>query len=240
MNFDPEVFGEGFHRFVQMEVDLFGVPLGAFFHVATIVILFLVFTKGNKYRRLFAVYFGVNWIFLFGYWGVYAIIYWTRTGLPYIACYAITPVLLGFIVFHWIKEILNPEINLDFKKVKAARFIILAVLLWGFWYPGYKYGEGFIFSIKDIILSNYGLMPCPTTMVVLSLMTLKYPDTNRSLYLLFTVYALFIGTATVLSGWIPDIPFIILGLYALSLILFNKNSGAVLKNKIKPSSSAMF
>jgi len=67
-------------------------------------------------------------------------------------------------------------------------------------------------------------------MVVLSLMTLKYPDTNKSLYNLFTVYALFIGTATVLSGWLPDIPFILLGLYALSLMLFKKNKGAELTN----------
>ena len=57
MNFDPKVFGEGFHRFVQMEIDLFRIPLGIIFHIATLVIMFLVFTKGNKYRKLFAILF---------------------------------------------------------------------------------------------------------------------------------------------------------------------------------------
>lgn len=230
MNFDPKVFGEGFHRFVQMEIDLFSIPLGIIFHIATLVILVLVFAGGNKYQKLFAIYFAVNWIFLFGYWGIYAIFYWSKIGLPYLAAYSITPVLLGLIVFHWSKEIHNSKIDLNLKKIKMPRLIILIILIWGFWYPTYIYSEGFVFKISDVIFSNYGLMPCPTTMVVLSLMTLKYPGTNKNLYNLFTVYALFIGTATVLSGWLPDIPFILLGLYALSLMLFKKNRGAELIN----------
>ena len=56
-------------------------------------------------------------------------------------------------------------------------------------------------------------------MFVLSIMTMKYPEGNRKLFKLFTVYALFIGTATVMSGWLPDIPFIVLGLYSLILII---------------------
>ncbi|MCJ7447202.1 MAG: hypothetical protein MUO72_05900 [Bacteroidales bacterium] len=219
MNFDPKVFGEGFHRFVQMEIDIFGIPLSIFFHVVTLVILFLVFRYGNKYRKLFAIYFAFNWLFLFGYWGVFAIIYWSKIGIPYLASFILAPILLGFIVFHWIKEIINPKFDLDFKNVKGYKFVILLITIWGFWYPTYIYGQGFIFSVKDALLSNYGLMPCPTTMVVLSLMTLKYPNGNKKLYNLFTAYALFLGTGSVLSGWLPDIPFIILGIYSLYLIL---------------------
>jgi hypothetical protein len=37
-----------------------------------------------------------------------------------------------------------------------------------------------------------------------------------------TVYALFVGTATVLTGWLPDIPFILIGLYAFILILIDR------------------
>jgi hypothetical protein len=222
MNFDPTVFGEGFHRFVQMEIDIFGIPLSIIFHIATLIILYLVFRYGNKYRKLFAMYFALNWFFLFGYWGVYAIFYWSKIGIPYLASYILTPVLLGFIVFHWIKEIINPKFDLNFKDVKGYKFVVLIIMIWGFWYPTYIYGQGFVFSLKDTVLSNYGLMPCPTTMVVLSLMTLKYPNVNKRLYNLFTAYALFIGTAVVASGWFPDIPFIILGLYSLSFILYYK------------------
>lgn len=222
MNFDPRVFGEGFHRFVQIEYDIFGIPLSVIFHIATLVILYLVFKYGNKYRKLFTTYFACNWFFLFCYWGVYAIFYWSEIGIPYLASYIITPILLGFILFHWIKEIINPELDLNYKNVKGYKFVVLLIMIWGFWYPTYIYGQGFIFNLKDALLSNYGLMPCPTTMVVLGLMTLKYPNVNKSLFNLFTAYALFIGTAVVLSGWLPDIPFIILGIYSLCLILNNK------------------
>jgi hypothetical protein len=222
MNFDPRIFGEGFHQFVQMEIDLFGSSLGVIFHIVTFVVLFLVFRYGNKYRKLFTIYFTLNWIFLFGYWGVYAVIYWFKVGIPYLAVYSLTPVLLGLIVYYWIKDNISPLIDLDFKSIPRKRFVVIIILVWGLWYPTYIYGQGFVFSIQDIVFSNYGLMPCPTTMVVLSLMTLNYPVGNNSLYKLFTVYALFIGTATVISGWIPDVPFILLGIYSLSLIVFNK------------------
>jgi hypothetical protein len=134
----------------------------------------------------------------------------------------LTPVLLGLIIYYWLKEIINPQIDLDFKSTPGKKFIVLIILVWGLWYPTYIYGQGFVFSTKDFVFSNYGLMPCPTTMVVLSLMTLKYPVGNRNLYNLFTVYALFIGTATVLSGWIPDVLFIVLGIFSLSLIIYHK------------------
>jgi hypothetical protein len=234
MNFDPKVFGEGFHRFVQMEIDIFRIPLSIIFHIVTLVILYLVFRYGNKYRKLFAGYFAFNWLFLFSYWGVYSIFYWSKIGTLYLANFALTPILLGFIVFYWIKEIINPKFDLDFKNVKGYKFVVLLITIWGFWYPTYIYGQGFIFSIKDTLLSNYGLMPCPTTMFVLSLMTLKYPNVNKGLFNLFTAYSIFLGTATVLSGWLPDIPFIIIGIYSLYLILYNK----IIEIKIKKSTNA--
>lgn len=221
MNFNPVVFGESFHQFVQRETELFGNSLGVVFHIFTLILLFLVFRFGNRFRKLFTIYFSINWIFLFGYWGIYGIIYWSGVGIPYLAVYSLTPILLGLIVFFWIKEIINPSTDLDFTPTPGLRFLVLLILVWGLWYPSYIYDEGFVFGFKDLIYSNYGLMPCPTTMVVLSLMTLKYPSVNKSLFKLFTVYALFIGTATVISGWIPDVPFIILGIYSLLLIIMS-------------------
>jgi len=133
-----------------------------------------------------------------------------------------TPILLGLIVYLSIKVIKNPTIDLDFKSIPYYRFLVLIILIWGLWYPTYIYGNGFVFTYKDIIFSNYGLMPCPSIMVVLSLMTMKYPIVNKGLYNLFTIYALFIGIAAVMSSWIPDVPFIILGIYSFSLIIFQK------------------
>ena len=97
--------------------------------------------------------------------------------------------------------------------------MILLIVLWGFWYPTYIYGEGFTFSWRDLLLSNLGLMPRPTTMVALGIFTLKYPAGNRRLFKLLTAFALVIGPPTVAAGWYPDIPLIMIGLYGLILII---------------------
>jgi hypothetical protein len=86
MNFDPRVFGEGFHLFIQKENGLLGNSLGVIF-----IILYLVLRYENKYKKLFAIYFTFNWIFLFVYWGIYAVFYWFKVGIPYLAVYSLTP-----------------------------------------------------------------------------------------------------------------------------------------------------
>lgn len=231
--FDPRTFGESFHQFVQFEYELFG-KASVFLHIASMLIVLMVFRYGNKYRKLFTVYFTANYAFLFCYWGIYGLAYWYNVGLVYLLVYFITPILLALILVNWIKEVRRQSIDLDFRRTEKHRFIVLVILVWGFWYPTYNYGQGFIFEFADILFSYYGLMPCPTTMVVLSLMTLNYPRGNRTLYNLLTAYALFIGTATVLSGWLPDVPFIVLGIYSMCLIIMNKRTR--ISNKFKSQS----
>ena len=220
-NFDPAIFGEAFHLFVEKEVGLFGSSLAPIFHILTLIVLLLSFIYGNKTRKVFTIYFAANWLFLFGYWGGYAISYWMEIGAIYLVSFVMAPILLFMILYFWIVEVIEPKFELDFKSLPWWRYLVGIVILWGFWYPGYNYGEGFIFSAKDFIYSNYGLMPCPTTMVVLGIMTSTYPKGNRMLYSLLTAYALVIGTATVIASWLPDIPMILLGVYALILIIRN-------------------
>lgn len=226
MNFDPSLFGFSFHEFVKAEYATFGAILAPLLHVASYVVILLVLWRGNRFRKLFTGFFTLLWLFLFSYWGMYAIVYWSQIGVAYLASYIAAPVLLALIAFSWIRELFQAQLDLDFRGVSKWRWIVLPILLWGFCYPTYVYGQGFSPSINDLLFSYYGLMPCPTTMVVLSLMTLKYPDCNKTLFRLMTTYALIIGTATVLTGWMPDIPFILIGLYALGLILYNKRNEA--------------
>ena len=226
MTFSPQVFGEGFHRFVQTEYQLFGF-LSPYVHIIALALLVLVFILGNKIRRVFTLYFALNWLFLFGYWGVYGVIYWYHVGLPYLLTYTFAPILLFLILLQWLKEIKRPQIHLDFSGVNPFRFSVLLILICGFWYPTYQYGQGFIFQASDLLRSYFGLMPCPTTMFVLSLFSLNYPKGNPTLFHLMTVYAVFIGTATVAAGWLADVPFILLGLYALILILFYKKHPSI-------------
>jgi hypothetical protein len=73
-----------------------------------------------------------------------------------------------------------------------------------------------------VLFGAYGLMGCPTTMVALSLLFLKYPAGNRRLFHLLTAYAVFVGAAMVALLYVPDIPFFVLGLASLALIVATK------------------
>lgn len=218
MDFDPSVFGLAFHRFVEMEYQIFGRIGAPLLHIFTLLLFILILWRGNRARLPFVVFFTLNWLFLFGFWGVYAVFYWAKIGIPYLLSYLAAPVLLSLITANWIRDLFQKKIDLDLRHCLKWRWIVLPIILWGFWYPTYLYGQGFVFKASDLLFSYYGLMPCPTTMVVLGLFTLNYPRGNRTLFHLMTVYALLIGTATVLTGWLPDIPFILIGLYALGLI----------------------
>ena len=224
MFFDPSVFGLSFHKFVEAEFAAFGAVLAPLLHIVSYVVVLLVLWRGNACRRLFTVFFTLVWLFLFGYWGVYAVVYWSQIGIAYLACYIAAPVMLALIAFSWIRELFQNKLDLNFRGVPKWRWAVLPVLLWGFLYPTFVYGQGFTPRVSDLLFSYYGLMPCPTTMVVLSLLTLRYPKGNRTIFHLMTAYALIIGTATVLTGWLPDIPFILIGVYSLALILFSKRN----------------
>ena len=92
MEFNPAVFGENFHNFVQTEYGLFQ-SLSPLFHIISFAVLVLIFITGNKYRRGFALY-------------------------------GITPVLLGLILFNWIREIVNPEIDYGILQAPKRKFIV--------------------------------------------------------------------------------------------------------------------
>jgi len=58
-------------------------------------------------------------------------------------------------------------------------------------------------------------------MVVLSLLTLKYPEVNKGLFLSLTLFSIMVGTAQIALGYVPDYPLAILGYYSIFLILLD-------------------
>ena len=221
--FDPAIFGRAFGKIVTEYVSGF-FWLAAVFHIATLVILFLLIIKyGNRYRKAFTIYFTLNYLWIFIYVGiVMGFLLYREIGIWSLAFWSFTPVLIGIIVFQWIKELKNPKIDLDFTGTRKWRLLVIPIIIFGFWYPTYVYGVGFSILPKDLLFSTYGLMPCPTTMVVLGLLSLKYPRVNRSLFNALTAFAVCIGTAQILIGYVPDYPLALIGYFSLVLIILNK------------------
>lgn len=221
--FDPATFGRAFEKLVAEYQNGIGFWLAPLFHIAAVVIFLLVIKYGNRYRKAFTAYFTLNYIWIFIYAGiVMSFLFYHEVGIWSLAFWSIIPILIGVIVFQWIKELKSPEIDLEFIGIRKWRLLVIPVIIFGFWYPTYVYGVGFSILPKDLLFSFYGLMPCPTTMVTLGLLSLKYPRGNTSLFNALTLFAVWIGTAQILIGYVPDYPLALIGYFSLGLIILNK------------------
>jgi hypothetical protein len=190
-------------------------------HLAAVVVVSLVIRYGNRYRRLFAAYFAVDYLWLIGFVGIWVSIeHYERMGAVALAVYGATPVFLLVIFLQWLRELRTPTLDLDFRHIEKWRLLVAVPLgIWGFWYPPYIYGVRLVFDPAEFLFGAYGLRGCPTTMVALSLLFLVYPSGDRRLFHLLTAYAVFVGAAMVALVYVPDIPFFALGVASLMLIL---------------------
>ena len=193
-------------------------------HIVFLVLFYLAIRHGNRYRKAFAIYYSLNFIWLVVFvGGWFSIQIYQRMGFAALAMYIATPIMLCVILYHWIQEWQNPQLDLDLTKASLWRWLIaLPFIVWGFWYPPYEWGVGLIFDPKEFLFGAYGLMGCPTTLVPLALMFLNYPSGNRLLFHALTAYAAIIGLAMVALKYVPDIPFFVMGLIALLLIIFTR------------------
>src|SRR5512133_3666696 len=219
---DP--FGVEFGKTLGQLVDQYRTvfaPMALIWHLATLVVVYLVVRYGNRYRRVFATYFALNYAWLVAFVGIWmsAQLY-ASMGAVALAVYGATPVFLLIIFYQWIQELRAPKLDLDFRGIQKWRLLIsIPMLVWGFWYPPYIFGIHLVLDPRELLFGAYGLMGCPTTMVALSLLFLKYPGGNRRLFHLLTGYAVIVGAAMVALLYVPDIPFFVLGLASLALII---------------------
>jgi hypothetical protein len=193
-------------------------------HLATLLLLYLIFRYGQRYRKIFTLYFIITYIWsviFVGGW--FSVQLYQRLGIAALGMYGATPILLLIILYQWVQEFRNPRLDLNFTRFDKWRLLVaVPFLIWGFWYPPYEWGVRLIFDPRELLFGAYGLMGCPTTMVPLSILFLKYPAGNRPLFYILTAYAVCIGAAMVALQYVPDIPFFLLGLASLGLIIIAK------------------
>lgn len=196
-------------------------------HLVTLLLLYLIFRYGQAYRQAFVLYFIINfiWLLIFvGGWFSFQL--YRRMGIAALGMYSATPILLLIILYQWVQEFRYPRLDFDFTQFEQWRLLIVVpILIWGFWYPPYKWGVGLNFHPKELLFGAYGLMGCPTTMIPLSILFLKYPSGNHPLFYALTAYAVCVGAAMVALRYIPDIPFFFIGIASLGLAVINKIKG---------------
>lgn len=108
-------------------------------HVSTLAMLSLTFRYGNRFRRVFAAYFVLNYVWLVAFVGVWmSFQLYERMGLVALGVYGATPIFLSIILCQRYRELKNPRLDLDFRNFEKWRLLIaVPMLVWGFWYPPY-------------------------------------------------------------------------------------------------------
>jgi len=226
------IFGRTFHDITEQYINGIGAFISPIFHISAFLIILLSIILGNKVKKIFTIYFLINYIWLFGYVGIYmTILFFKVMGYACFMFWGMIPILLFIITFFWLKELKDNRIDLDFKKIKITRIIVIPVIIFGYWYPTYVYGSGFKFIPKDLLFSFFGLMPCPTTMVALGLLLLIYPNVNKPLVYSLTIFAVCVGTAQLFIRFVPDYPLAIIGYYSLIIIIIEKIKLIINKRK---------
>ena len=219
-SFDPTQFGILMGQLVQEYRTAYRwlAPLP---HLILLLNLLLIIKSGNRHRKFFTITFLINYIWLFIFVGIwFSVQLFQRQGPLSLAMYIATPFMLIAILIQWIRELKQPSLNLDPHQAPLWKWLlILPFLLWGFWYPPYIWGQGFLWNPSEFIFGAYGLMGCPSTLVVLALLFPNYPHTNRPLVHALTAYAVIIGLAMVALKYLPDIPFFLMGLISLAQII---------------------
>jgi hypothetical protein len=223
MDISPALFGKAFGEITDSYLNGIGMYISPVLHVLTLVLLVLLFIKEDKTKKYFTLYFLLNYVWIFIYVGIYmSYLFYEKMGASFLIFWGALPVLLLLIITQWFRELKVKKNNFVFKAIPFYRFIVIPIMLFGYWYPTFIWGSGFKLYARDFLFSSYGLMPCPTTMVVLGLLTLKYPHVNKGLYYSLMIFSIMVGTAQFTIGYVPDYPLAIIGYYSLLLVVIDK------------------
>ena len=193
-------------------------PFSPFFHIATILLLIAIWRSGNRFRRIFSLYIGLNLIFI-------AIAQCTgkteQFGFVVMTGTLIICVLLGLL---WLLESLNPKTDLRFKRLPLFRYWVIPLAFISFWWP---MGNDLQPDFNPVLLltSLYGIGGCATIPIIVCLLTLFYPKINEPVYKITSFVGVIYGFWNMFSlikphtRWlgILHIPLLLISIYALIL-----------------------
>lgn len=202
-----------------------GVPYAAFapiFHIATLLIVALIFYRPGKMGRLVAGYMGLNYLIIavtetMGQTAKYGFVVHTGGLIAYI--------ILGIT---WLVVAAKNDLTPSFKQLALPEygFLLLAVL--AFWAPYTAVNMAVQPRFDPLLLltsPDYGMTFCFTTPVFLLGLILFYPSVNPFAYRITAFNGLIYGLFNMTHWFNPDtrwmgflhLPLLILSVYALIL-----------------------
>ena len=180
---------------VLMKTSVAYLWLSPIVHVATVVLLIAMYLYGSRVARIVDAFFAI--LFLFIAFSNHIAV--TETyGLAVVAGNLIPILIVGLL---WIWEVYRPQNNYVFERLPAWRYWVLPFAFLAFWSP-INAQLNPDFNPLLLLNSSFGVMYCPTTPVIIAVLTLIYPRVNTIVLRATSFVGLIVGLFNLMSYFI--------------------------------------
>jgi hypothetical protein len=195
-------------------------------HIATVILLVAAYLYGTKIGRIIDAYFGFLLLFI----SLSNHIATTENyGLVIITGNLVPIFIVGLF---WMLEVFKPKNEYAFRRLPAWRYWVLPFVFLAFWSP-INAELNPDFNPLLLLTSSFGVMYCPTTPLIVAVLTLIYPRVNIFLLRITSFVGLLIGLFNALSFFmmpgytlwnlILHTPLILISAYGLLIPILVKN-----------------
>jgi hypothetical protein len=212
---------------VLMKTSVAYLWLSPIVHVSTMVLLAALYLYGSRVGRVADGFFAI--LFLFIAFSNHIAVTDTY-GLAVVTGNLVPILIVGLF---WVWEVYRPQNNYVFERLPAWRYWVLPFAFLAFWSPvDAQLNPDF----NPILLlnSSFGVMYCPTTPVIIALLTLIYPRVNTYVLRatsfvglimgLFNAMSYFIMPGYTLWNLVLHTPLIFISLYGLLIPILAKTN----------------
>jgi hypothetical protein len=201
--------------------------LAPFIHVFTVGLLLALYLYRGRVNRITDAFIAVLYLF-FAFSNHIAVT--QHYGLAAMTGNIVPVFALGLF---WVWETRSPTNRFTLTDVRAWRYWVVPFAVLAFWSP---LGQDLSLDLNPLFLltSSYGVMFCPTTPIILTLLTIAYPKVNRNLLTMTSIVGLMIGMFNIMGVFmIPGytlwlllmhVPLVVLSVYGLLIPRLVKES----------------
>lgn len=193
-------------------------------HVAIIILFFSLYRWGQRIGGIANAFFGI--LFLFLAFGNHIAVT-ENYGLVVITGNLVQIVVVGLF---WFWDIFKSRNVYVFSRLPLWRYWVIPFAFLAFWSPITPDLHP-DFNPLLLLTSSFGVMFCPTTPVILALLTLIYPKVNKYVLIVTSFVGLIIGVFNAMSlfimpgyslwNFILHIPLISISLYSLLITRYH-------------------
>ncbi len=205
---------------VLMKTSVSYLWLSLIIHIITVGLLVALYFYGHRIGRVTDAFFAI--LFLFVALSNHIAITGTY-GLAVVTGNLVPILIVGLL---WVWEVYNPKNNYVFERFPAWRYWVLPFAFLAFWSP-INAQLNPDFSPLLLLNSSFGVMYCPTTPVIIALLTLIYPRVSTTVLRATSFVGLIVGLFNVMSYFIMPgytlwnlvlhTPLVLISLYGLLL-----------------------